>query len=783
MAACSRGQNDYRRRFTKNIQSFGSFEDWKAVCEGRKLDDGLQATISNLQGGKPLSREIAYCLLQGCSKNKDIAAGKLVLSFIHRSELPLVAALGDPLIRLFAAHGQLTAAYEVFVSIEKPGSHSWYAIISAHVLHREYKRALILYNVMLDYGILTSKFMFSCLLKACTSIEALEQGMLLHDQIVESSLETEVVMGSVLIGLYSKCGCLQEAHSVFIHLKSRNVVSFNTLMSGYVQHGEHLQAWELFEKMQRDGIVPDHFTLSCILKACRSTESMNKGVFVHNMISLQGLGSDVVIGNALIDMYFKCGNAVMAQQVFNDMPKKDIVSWNTLFMGYNSTGYDFDILIIFMEMQDHINPSSVTYLSIIKACSNTSAIAEGRWIHDKVIRSGQAFDIDVGSALVYMYAHCGNLFEAQCIFDNLFNKDDVLWCTMIAAYADGGCSFQALELYERMQEDNMTPDSATFLCILKACTSLKFVSHGKLVHEHILSSGLGYNAAIRNTLINMYMKCGKLDEAEKLFIDFPNKNLVSWNAMMTGYFHNELGFPALKLFEKLLSENLKPDKISYISVLKATACSGAALQGRLIDDILQREVLELDIELGISLADMYAKCGSLDEACKVFELVRERKVSSWGTLLSRNQQKSNSSPGNQDADFKQNQDFRPSSWIYTSVLSACSQAGELEEACRQFKLIDNDCSSMPSLEHYNCIIDNFGRTGCVYEAEKLLQTMPIAPDIFGWMSLLTACKIYGYPQLAKECCAKIVQLKHDISDTEASFVEMGAPTQTFSIQN
>ncbi|KAH7294187.1 hypothetical protein KP509_28G059900 [Ceratopteris richardii] len=711
MAACSRGQNDYRRRFTKNIQSFGSFEDWKAVCEGRKLDDGLQATISNLQGGKPLSREIAYCLLQGCSKNKDIAAGKLVLSFIHRSELPLVAALGDPLIRLFAAHGQLTAAYEVFVSIEKPGSHSWYAIISAHVLHREYKRALILYNVMLDYGILTSKFMFSCLLKACTSIEALEQGMLLHDQIVESSLETEVVMGSVLIGLYSKCGCLQEAHSVFIHLKSRNVVSFNTLMSGYVQHGEHLQAWELFEKMQRDGIVPDHFTLSCILKACRSTESMNKGVFVHNMISLQGLGSDVVIGNALIDMYFKCGNAVMAQQVFNDMPKKDIVSWNTLFMGYNSTGYDFDILIIFMEMQDHINPSSVTYLSIIKACSNTSAIAEGRWIHDKVIRSGQAFDIDVGSALVYMYAHCGNLFEAQCIFDNLFNKDDVLWCTMIAAYADGGCSFQALELYERMQEDNMTPDSATFLCILKACTSLKFVSHGKLVHEHILSSGLGYNAAIRNTLINMYMKCGKLD------------------------------------------------------------------------DILQREVLELDIELGISLADMYAKCGSLDEACKVFELVRERKVSSWGTLLSRNQQKSNSSPGNQDADFKQNQDFRPSSWIYTSVLSACSQAGELEEACRQFKLIDNDCSSMPSLEHYNCIIDNFGRTGCVYEAEKLLQTMPIAPDIFGWMSLLTACKIYGYPQLAKECCAKIVQLKHDISDTEASFVEMGAPTQTFSIQN
>ncbi|KAI5055276.1 hypothetical protein GOP47_0030421 [Adiantum capillus-veneris] len=327
------------------------------------------------------------------------------------------------------------------------------------------------------------------------------------------------------------------------------------------------------------------------------------------------------------------------------------------------------------------------------------------------------------------------------------------------AYAEGGCSLSALELYERMQNDNVTPDNATFVCILKACAILKDLSCGKLVHEHLSSCGLGYDVIARNSLINMYVKCGRLDAAVGLFEDFPNRTLVSWNAMMTGYTQNEFGFPALVLFEKMLEEGLKPDSVSFLCALKASACSGALLQGRLIHDILTRGGFGLDTELAPTLICMYVKCGSLEEACRVFELAREKNGPSWGVLTSGYAQKGGRSLAVLHLDDVQKQGLKHSSTMCTNMLVASSQAGQLEKSFRQLSLMINDSQSIPSLEQYNCIVDNFGRTGCVNEAERLLQTMPFSPDIFGWMSLLTACKTYGYSQLGKQCRDKIVLLQ------------------------
>ncbi|MCO5598433.1 hypothetical protein L7F22_052528 [Adiantum nelumboides] len=752
-------------RIARDIQIFGSSQDWKAVCEGKRLPEGLQAAVRTLNKGKPLSREVAYCLLQGCSKNKDLRAGKLVLSLITRSNLELVAPLGDPLIRLFAAHGQLPAAYQVFSSIPKPGSHSWHAIISAHVSLQEHKKSLTLYCRMLDCGILPSKFLFSCILKACASTEALGPGMLLHDQIIESTLETDVVVGSVLIGLYTRCGCLEESRRVFDHLKLRNVVSCNTLMSGYAQQGENRLAWELFEKMQRDGIQPDHFTFSCILKTCGSSKAVNQGVHVHKLISEQGFSSDVVVQNALMDMYFKCGNVAKAQEVFDEMSEKDVVSWNTLFMGYSSYALDFNALMSFERMQrENTIATRVTYLCILKACCNLNATREGRWVHDRIIKDGLVTAIEVGSAVVLMYAQCGCLADAHCVFDILSDKDDVLWCTMITAYAEGGCPLSALELYERMRNDNVTLDNATFVCILKACALLKAFSYGKLVHEHVSLCGLEYDVAVRNSLINMYVKCGRLDLAVELFKDFSNRSLVSWNAMMTGYTQNEPGFPALELFEKMLAEGFKPDNVSFLCALKASACSGALLQGRLIHDLVSRGGIGLDTELQLNLINMYVKCGSFEEACRVFDLSREKNFS-WGILTSGYAQKGGGSLAVQHVDYLQTQGLKPDSTTDTSMLLADNEAGQSKESSRQFSLVTNDAQSVSSLENYNCIIDNLGRTGCVYEAERLLRTLPFSPDIFGWMSLLTACRTYGYSKLGRQCRDKIVSLQADSTST------------------
>eukprot|EP00250_Pteridium_aquilinum_P005757 c15809_g2_i1 orf=1-867(-) len=283
-----------------------SSQDVARWCETKPLHEVISAMEDIHKQGVQTTREMIYNLIQNCIKKKDVAAAKRVYTLMLNSN-HVVAPLGDQLIRFFTSCGCLLEAKAVFNGILFPSVHTWHAIISAHSTCGEKVVALSLYHRMQQQAVVKpNTYIFSCVLKACSGLGDLQQGTLIHSEVIKMSLESDNVVGTALVDLYSKCNRLQEARKVFENIKGRNVISWNAMLTGYVQHGQCLPAIDLFERMNRDGVKPDRVTFLCIVKACGSLGSTERCNLLHEQVIQSGLASDVVIGNTLVDMYAKC---------------------------------------------------------------------------------------------------------------------------------------------------------------------------------------------------------------------------------------------------------------------------------------------------------------------------------------------------------------------------------------------------------------------------------------------------------------------------------------------
>lgn len=753
-----------------NGDTLGATSDFSKISEVKGLVGALNFVDHKHQLGWYISEHIIRYLLQSCSSKKDLAASRKLHSLMVCNDLLSDAILGDFLIRLYASCGSLLEANLIFCKISKPSVYTWYAIMSAHALQGESERTLELYAAMLENHVRPNQHIFSCTLKACGSIGVIEQGKVIHDQLIRCGFESDVVVGSTLIDMYAKGGLLEEAQKVFYDLPNRNVVSWGAMLAGYAQHGYGILALNILQKMQCEGIKPNKVMFLCVLKVCGSLRTLEHGKVLHYLIIRNGLELDMAIGNTLVDMYAKCGGIDEAQAVFDNLQSRNVVSWSAMIAGYAQHENGLIALDLFDEMQqDGIEPNRVAFACTLKACGSLGAIEHARMIHDKIIKSSLDSDVVIGSSLIDIYARCGGLEEARKVFDEVPSPNVVLWAVMISGYAQHGLGTPALELFRKMQKRGIKPDTFVFSCILKACGNIGALEGGQLIHNLILRSGLEKNVVVGSTLVDMYVKCGHLKEARKVFDDMPNRNEVTWGSMIGGYTEHEQGFPALELFKKMLEKGVKPDKVRFLCILKACGSIGAVRQGNLIHDLIIRSGLDWDEVIGNAILDMYVKGGRLGEASKVFGQLQNQGVVSWGAMIAGFAQYGNYRLVRQSFVDMQQQGVKPNEIIYTSILSGCSHAGLVEEGYHHFTSMQVDHGISPSIEHFNCIVDLLGRAGRLKEAEKLLEYMPDLNESTALTSLLSACRTYGNNEIAKHCFDQLVQLDPSIA---AGYVTM-----------
>lgn len=596
------------------------------------------------------------------------------------------------------------------------------------------------------------------LLQVCVKAKDLVVGRQVHDHILGSGVHPNVYIANTLLKLYTHCGDVAAAQQLFDKFSNKTLVSWNVMISGCAHRGYTEEAFKLFRQMQQQGLTPDKFTYVSVLTAC---SNLSLGREVHAQAVKAGLMFDVKIGNALISMYAKCGSIREARQVFDDMVNRDEVSWTTLTGAYAESDCGEESIAIYEQLlQEGYHPSKITYMNVLIACGNLKALDQGKRVHTQIMNSGYQSDLRVGTALLKMYLKCGAIGCANLVFEQLQRRDAIAWSTMIGGLVENSRWDEAYGVFCQMLQEGIEPNRMTYLSIINSCARPGGLHRGKELHARVTKAGTLSDVRVGNALINMYSKAGSVKDARHVFDRMLQRDVISWTTMIGGYAEGNQAEKSFTLFQEMLQKGVVPNRVTYLCVLKACGNLVALEWGKEIHSRVVAAGLVSDLQVANALVNMYFKCGSISDACQVFEDMTIRSTISWSGMIGGLAQNGRALEALQKfKEMKVEENIKPDAATFVSVLSACRHAGLVEEGRREFLSMYNDYGIVPTEKHYSCLVDILGRAGCLAEAENVISTLPVAPTASMWGALLAACQTYGNVEVAERAGAEYLKLE------------------------
>ncbi|XP_077244317.1 tetratricopeptide repeat (TPR)-like superfamily protein [Tasmannia lanceolata] len=473
--------------------------------------------------------------------------------------------------------GNLSDARYLFDKMPQRDEISWTTIIGGYVNSSNASEALSLFWLMwVDTTIRMDPFILSLALKACGCNLALKQGECIHGYSVKSGFVNSIFVGSALLDMYTKAGSISTARRVFAEMPLRNVVSWTAIITGLVRAGQSKEALEYFSEMWGSDVECDSYTFATVLKACADLCALNYGKAIHTQAMKFGFDSSSFVANTLAAVYNRCGKLDYGLRLFERMRSRDVVSWTTIIATYVQMGREEHGVQAFVQMRESgVSPNEFTFAAIISGCAGLAKIEWGKQLHACVLCLGLLGFMSVSNAVMTMYSKCGCLDSAAMVFRDMPRRDLVSWSAIISGYSQEGQCEEAFELLSQMRKEGTKPNEFTLASLLSVCAYMAILEQGRQVHAHIHSVGLEQDAMINSALINMYSKCGSIEEASQIFDTMQNEDTVSWTAMLNGYAEHGYSKEAIDLFEKMPKVGLRADYVTFIGVL--SACSHAGL--------------------------------------------------------------------------------------------------------------------------------------------------------------------------------------------------------------
>ncbi|PKU85011.1 putative pentatricopeptide repeat-containing protein At3g23330 [Dendrobium catenatum] len=446
-------------------------------------------------------------------------------------------------------------SFRAFSSIPSPSSSSWTSIISCSAAAGLFSLVLSLFQRMRSTGAPPNHKLLPNVLKACAALRSSKLGESLHACAISFGLDSDLFTGNALMNLYCKLGCFQNdlnrseemlsrdfgggcvsklgnlernisrvsagaspmesVRKLFDEMPERDVVSWNTVIGGDVENGLYVEALRMVMEMISVGLRPDSFTLSTVIPIFAELGNVSKGKEIHGYTIRNGLDREVFIGSSLIDMYAKCTLVEYSYRVMGFLPNPDAVAWNSIIAASVQNGQFDEGLRLFREMLAvKLKPMAVTFSCLMPACAHRTTLHLGKQLHSYVIRGGFDGNVFVQSALVDMYAKCGNICVARRIFDAMPSVDMVAWTAMIMGYALHGPAYEALNLFRRMEMENGKPNYVAFVAVLTACSHAGLVDEAqkffdRMTKDYGITPCLEHYAAVADVL----GRAGKVEEA------------------------------------------------------------------------------------------------------------------------------------------------------------------------------------------------------------------------------------------------------------------------------
>ncbi|MQL78767.1 hypothetical protein Taro_011181 [Colocasia esculenta] len=497
----------------------------------------------------------------------------------------------------------------------------------------------------------------STLIDYCLSLRSLACAQSAHARLIKAGFHRRTFLGNRLIDLYSRLGAVASAAKVFDELPGKNTFTWNILLAGFWRSGDMKRALWLFEEMpERDvvswnsmisgfvgmgleekafgvlfrmrelGTRASGFTLS-VAASCVSSARLAKQIHGHGIRSCLDV-SNVVLGNALIDMYGRFRVVDYACIVFLSMGIRDVISWNTMILAYERSGFMEQALDCFNAMRHTgLLPDKFTMSIVFSVCADERNLDMGEQTFALCSKMGFLSNSIVSSGVIDMYSQCGRLDDSVRLFKGLREAEwDAATCnSMISAYARNGAAHEAQKLMVMALRAGLKPTEFTFAIILSSISGRDPTDLGAQIHSLVLKSGSETDIVISSSLLRVYAKWGAIESAARIFSMMTTKDLVCWNTMIMGYAENGHGVEALRTFQEMVKEGAGPDRITLTGVLTACSIAGLVKEGTHIFSSMEvKYKFGPEFEHYVCMVDMLSRARMFTEAMEVIELMPKK---------------------------------------------------------------------------------------------------------------------------------------------------------------
>ncbi|CAL9219446.1 unnamed protein product [Arabidopsis halleri] len=637
----------------------------------------------------------------------------------------------------------------------------WNSIIRAFSKNGLFPKALEFYGKLRESKVSPDKYTFPSVIKACAGMVDAEMGDLVYKHVLEMGFESDLFVGNALVDMYARMGLLSRARQVFDEMPVRDLVSWNSLISGYSSHGYYEEALDVYHELRNSWIVPDSFTVSSVLPAFGNLLVVKQGQGLHGFSLKSGVNSVVVVNNGLVAMYLKFSKPTDARRVFDEMGVRDSISYNTMIGGYFKLEMYEESLKMFLENFDQFKPDILTVSYVLRACGHLRDLRSAKYVHDYVLRAGFVLETTVNNILIDVYANCVAMITARDVFNSMECKDTVSWNSIISGYIQSGDLMEAMKLFKMMMIMEEQADHITYLMLISVSTRLADLKFGKGLHSNGIKSGIYIDLSASNALIDMYAKCGEVGDSLKIFNSMGTRDTVTWNTIISACVRFGDFATGLQVTTQMRKSKVMPDMATFLVTLPMCASLAAKRLGKEIHCCLLRFGYESELQIGNALIEMYSKCGCLESSFRVFERMSRRDVVTWTGMTYAYGMYGEGEKALETFVDMEKSGIVPDSIVFIAIIYACSHSGLVEEGLACFEKMKTHYKIDPMIEHYACVVDLLSRSQKISKAEEFIQAMPIKPDASIWASVLRACRTSGDMETAERVSRRIIELNSD----------------------
>ncbi|PON47652.1 Pentatricopeptide repeat [Parasponia andersonii] len=548
------------------------------------------------------------------------------------------SAVGSSFVFLYAKCGQMGDAYYVFDEMTVRDVVAWTAVVIGYVQNGESEKALECLCEMHRVGGDGERPNFRTLeggFQACGNLNALVEGRCLHCLVVKTGSGCSEAVQSSLFSMYSKCGTPAEAYFSFCEVINKDLLSWMSVIGIYSRFGLMDECLSLFWEMQIAGIFPDEIIISCVLWGFGNSICVYSGKTFHGLIIRRHYLCGETVHNALLLMYCKFGLLNLADKLFSRMQQWTKESCGSMIFGYYKIGHSAKCIELFRKMRHlGVEANSESLVSVISSCCQLGATNLGRSLHCYLMKNSLDENISVANSLIDMYGKSGHLAFARRMFCRA-QRDIITWNTMISSNIHNAHFVEAIALFDKMISENLRPNSATLVMVLSACPYLASLNKGEKVHHYIKERGLEINISLATALVDMYAKCGQLEQARELFNSLREKDVISWNVMISGYGVHGQADSAIEIFQEMEISTVKPNELTFLALLVACNHSGLVEEGKYLFYKMQDYALKPNLKHYACMVDLLGRSGNLQEAeALVLSMPISPDGGVWGSLSS-----------------------------------------------------------------------------------------------------------------------------------------------------